>query len=108
MQPAVSVLTIWSRISLPCGPGLMKARGSGSGSRYKNIWNEVKGAQKIVELVRSGASPYQDDIVVLAGDMEAYGGSIKRAFFEYGIPLFMDDVKRSEKRTTFWSCAGSA
>ena len=60
----------------------------------KNIWNEVeKGAQKIVALVRERGFRYQD-IVVLAGDMETYGGSIKRAFSEYGIPFFMDDVKK--------------
>ena len=60
----------------------------------KNIWNEVeKGAQKIVELVRERDFRYQD-IVVLAGDMETYGGAIKRAFSEYGIPFFMDDVKK--------------
>lgn len=60
----------------------------------KNIWNEVeKGAQKIVELVRERGYRYQD-IVVLAGDMETYGGSIKRAFSEYGIPFFMDDVRK--------------
>lgn len=60
----------------------------------KNTWNEVEcGARKIVGLIRDKGYRYRD-IVVLTSDMETYGGLIKRAFAEYGIPFFMDDVKK--------------
>ena len=94
VQPAVSGLDYLERNLFALRPRPYEEEpGDMAVVQCKNIWNEVeKGAQKIVELVRERAFRYQD-IVVLAGDMETYGGSIKRAFSEYGIPFFMDEVK---------------
>lgn len=95
VQPAVSGLDYLERNLFALRPRPYEEEpGDMAVVQCKNIWNEVeKGAQKIVELVRERGFRYKD-IVVLAGDMETYGGSIKRAFSEYGIPFFMDDVKK--------------
>jgi|LGVE01.1.fsa_nt_gb ATP-dependent helicase/nuclease subunit B len=62
-------------------------------TQCQNIWEEVeKGAQRIQGLIREKKGDYRD-IVVLSGDMENYGSTIKRVFTQYRIPYFMDDLK---------------
>ena len=55
-----------------------------------NLSSEVEwAAAQVVQLVRDRGWRYRE-LAVVCNDMETYGPLIKRAFDEYGIPVFMD------------------
>lgn len=58
-----------------------------------NLYNEVENAAiNIVKLVRDSGYKWKD-ISVVTNALDIYSSIIKRVFYEYGIPVFVDDKK---------------
>ncbi len=54
------------------------------------VWEEVQNvATQIIALARDKSYRYRD-MVVVTGDINTYGDTVKRVFMQYGIPVYID------------------